>query len=179
VSSTAFARVCKHGHLQTEETSVVRPNGKRRCRVCENVSARFRYRVLNPVVKVYALRNCCGRGHVYAAGTFKVVTNPRGKSFRLCLVCRTETGRARNQEKNYGLSIEQWNDLFIAQGRRCAACGCAKHGGKNWHTDHDHATNKVRGILCHPCNVALGQVKDRVEVLYKLAQYLVRSRDGD
>lgn len=42
-----------------------------------------------------------------------------------------------------------------------------------WHTDHDHKTKKVRGILCHACNSGLGLVKEDVTRLLALAQYLV------
>lgn len=68
--------------------------------------------------------------------------------------------KARNKKRqlvvNYGLSEEQWNDLFDAQGRTCAICKTEKSGGKSWHTDHDHKTGRVRGILCFRCNVNLG-----------------------
>ena len=40
--------------------------------------------------------------------------------------------------------------------------------------DHDHATGKFRGWLCHGCNIALGAVSDRPEVLLKLAEYLLK-----
>ena len=40
--------------------------------------------------------------------------------------------------------------------------------------DHCHSTNKVRGVLCHNCNTALGLVGDNVETLSKLIQWLER-----
>jgi hypothetical protein len=38
--------------------------------------------------------------------------------------------------------------------------------------DHDHATRQVRGMLCRPCNTALGCVQDDPALLRKLAEYL-------
>jgi hypothetical protein len=38
--------------------------------------------------------------------------------------------------------------------------------------DHDHSTNKVRGLLCHYCNVMLGMVHDDVHVLKAAITYL-------
>jgi hypothetical protein len=42
------------------------------------------------------------------------------------------------------------------------------------HVDHDHATGQVRGMLCSNCNQALGNVRDSVQVLERLAGYLVK-----
>lgn len=38
--------------------------------------------------------------------------------------------------------------------------------------DHDHKTGKIRGILCRPCNLGLGNFKDNEESLIKAIKYL-------
>ncbi|WP_246103429.1 endonuclease VII domain-containing protein [Streptomyces piniterrae] len=40
------------------------------------------------------------------------------------------------------------------------------------HVDHDHKTGKVRGVRCFSCNAALGQFKDRPDVLRRTAEYV-------
>ncbi len=59
--------------------------------------------------------------------------------------------------QKYGLTPESWTALFAGQGRKCASCGSTEPGTTwGWHTDHDHQTGRVRGILCLPCNVLAG-----------------------
>ena len=38
--------------------------------------------------------------------------------------------------------------------------------------DHCHKTGKIRGWLCDDCNVALGRVDDRIDILRNLIKYL-------
>ena len=38
--------------------------------------------------------------------------------------------------------------------------------------DHCHDTNRVRGLLCTNCNVAIGHMKDDVERLRAAISYL-------
>lgn len=52
---------------------------------------------------------------------------------------------------------------------RCEICGTAH---KKIVFDHCHTTNKFRGWLCDPCNMALGAVKDDVAVLARMIAYL-------
>jgi hypothetical protein len=47
------------------------------------------------------------------------------------------------------------------QGGMCAVC-CANPAV---HVDRDHATGRVRGILCFVCNRGLGKASDSIEVL--------------
>ena len=38
--------------------------------------------------------------------------------------------------------------------------------------DHCHITDTVRGLLCHSCNLLLGQAKDNIEILRNAIEYL-------
>ena len=38
--------------------------------------------------------------------------------------------------------------------------------------DHDHKTDKVRGVLCNSCNAGLGMFKDSALILNKAIKYL-------
>ena len=42
----------------------------------------------------------------------------------------------------------------------------------NPHIDHNHKTNKIRGILCGNCNMGLGHFKDNLDVLKNAIKYL-------
>lgn len=69
--------------------------------------------------------------------------------------------RHTNLKKNHNLTEQMWDALFVSQGRLCGSCGAAEPGSTcGWSTDHDHCTGRVRGILCHRCNTALGYLED-------------------
>lgn len=72
---------------------------------------------------------------------------------------------------NYGLSVEQFNALLSSQGNACAIC---RDTDKKWCVDHDHATGKVRAILCHCCNVALGLLGDSARITNAATEYLTK-----
>lgn len=74
--------------------------------------------------------------------------------------------------RKYGLTTEQWGQMFIAQGSACAICRTPDNGGRRWHTDHCHNTKKVRGILCQHCNLMLGHARDNPRTLELAVDYL-------
>jgi hypothetical protein len=79
----------------------------------------------------------------------------------------------RWQLKRFGVTPEQWDAIFKAQGERCAICHTSDpHDNRGWHTDHDHTTGKMRGILCRNCNFALGQIRDNPMIARAMADYL-------
>lgn len=73
--------------------------------------------------------------------------------------------------RRYGISIRTYNDLLQQQGGVCAICGRGP-GRRSLHVDHNHTTGKIRALLCGPCNSALGNVGDRIDLLYALIDYL-------
>lgn len=75
-------------------------------------------------------------------------------------------------KREYGITSEEWWDMFDNQGRKCNICKSDTTVGRGWHTDHCHETNKVRGILCYHCNLLLGMAKDRIEILETAIAYL-------
>lgn len=60
----------------------------------------------------------------------------------------------RATAKQYGLDVETVALLFEAQKGLCGICEKKLTPWPNLrtHIDHDHATGKVRGILCSSCN---------------------------
>lgn len=74
---------------------------------------------------------------------------------------RKAKGREHNRWQtifqSYGITKEDWCALFKRQGQKCAVCKRKTPDTKRgWHTDHDHETGKVRGILCSRCNTVCG-----------------------
>lgn len=84
---------------------------------------------------------------------------------------------ANARRRKYGITPEQFDALLAQQNGLCAVCGASEAGGRDgtWHLDHDHATRKVRGILCHSCNIGIGNFNDNPTRLRKAADYLERS----
>jgi len=77
--------------------------------------------------------------------------------------------------KTYGITQEQYNQMFVDQNGLCAICGGSQNKGKYLEVDHNHITGKNRGLLCHLCNVGLGSFKDNEDNLIKAIKYLQRS----
>lgn len=90
-----------------------------------------------------------------------------------------ESQRKRNLKHKYGLTIEDYDNILKSQGNSCAICfkkDSEVTGDRfskiKFAVDHDHATGKVRGILCNQCNRALGMFLDSKEVLLSAMNYL-------
>lgn len=81
-----------------------------------------------------------------------------------------ERRRELKRFRLYGVTPEDFSALKSRQKNKCGICcalltACA-------HVDHDHSSKKVRGLLCHRCNLGLGHFKDSVGLLSKAINYL-------
>ncbi|MFE9645747.1 endonuclease VII domain-containing protein [Streptomyces sp. NPDC006365] len=58
--------------------------------------------------------------------------------------------------------------MIASQAGVCCICSAAPAA----HVDHCHETGRVRGVLCFSRNAALGQFKDRPDVIRRAATYV-------
>ena len=79
--------------------------------------------------------------------------------------------REYNLQRNYGLSITEWDAMYVAQDGRCTICKKSIDADK-MHTDHNHDTGEVRGLLCSKCNMLLGLADDSTTTLQAAITYL-------
>ncbi len=85
---------------------------------------------------------------------------------------RKQNDRRSYLKRNYGISVEQYDALLAAQGGVCALCEKPPRSDIALHVDHDHATGRIRGLLCFRCNNALGDLGDDPDRMVAAAVYL-------
>lgn len=83
-------------------------------------------------------------------------------------------GVGRCRLKILGITEAEYNAMLEAQEHCCAICRTDKPWTRSgaWAVDHDHVTGKVRGLLCHSCNLGLGKFNDDAEILLAAAEYV-------
>ena len=82
----------------------------------------------------------------------------------------------RNVVKKFGLTPEQYSALLSAQGGVCVICGTPPTEKRRLAVDHDHATGKVRGLLCGRCNLTIGALEEDTKLLDRAKAYLLEHR---
>ena len=87
----------------------------------------------------------------------------------------SEYGRLWKMKNVFNLSIDDYNSILDSQNNCCAICQLYfKEYSRRPAIDHDHSTGKVRGLLCHNCNTALGSFYDNPEYLARAREYLIK-----
>ncbi|WP_425584779.1 endonuclease domain-containing protein [Yinghuangia aomiensis] len=173
---------CAKGHEWTEETLYVDPAGRRVCRICQ-VRSHLRSQGRGLSEHTWKRRKSweetpeCANGHVYA----EVGWYFNGEA-RICRACFANKERRRWLRVTYGLLPEDFAAKLIAQDFACYTC--ARPFDPDVHeltpcVDHSHASGRVRKLLCHSCNLALGHAKDNPGILRALADYLEQHADDD
>ena len=81
--------------------------------------------------------------------------------------------KSTNLKTKYGITLEDYNQLFNKQEGKCAICN--RHQSelkRRLFVDHCHETNEIRGLLCHRCNSILGYCGDDIQILENAIKYL-------
>ena len=145
-------------------------------------------------------KKCKGCGKTKPVAAFHKHGSRRDGLQPRCKVCRKnrpsrsayfEKYREENRERlneakkdshlrrKYGITLERYVEMLADQDGGCAICGGLDEGRK-LNVDHDHSCcsgirtcgNCVRGLLCTPCNLAIGAMRDSANRLILAARYI-------
>lgn len=143
-----------------------------------------RHTPMSPGIKVregsitMTLKSChvcwkCGENKPWNSEYFYVGPKTNKPKY-LCLLCAKKIQRVNDMAKNYDLTEEQYEKMLFSQNYSCAICFTSEWGGKTGvpHVDHNHETGKVRGLLCHGCNTAIGLLKESEDTIMSALNYI-------
>jgi hypothetical protein len=85
---------------------------------------------------------------------------------------RVHSGWEYTLKSKYGLTEEQYIEMFNSQGGVCAICKFPCVSGDKLCVDHNHTTGEVRGLLCRSCNLAVAAVGESEVLIYSLLYYI-------
>ena len=147
---------------KNRESIEAKTDGYKRCTVCgeQKHITKFAKHKLNSDGRAYTCKVC-------------VREYQKEYNKRPCVRERTII-RSKNNwlQTNYGLTIDDWNNMIQKQNGSCAICKTKLDKGKSTHVDHNHENGEIRGILCADCNWAIGLFRDDISIIGNAINYL-------
>lgn len=156
-----------------DQYSLNRPNCYRaECKTCQ-LSYNKRYRKDNPHIYISWENKNRERRNAQRRERRR---RPGGRNADKVYISK-QTPEKRKEYKlkaNYGITLNDYNEILRLQHGVCAICASATPGraGSYLHVDHCHITKKVRGLLCDNCNKGLGHFRDTTSLLNAAIKYL-------
>jgi hypothetical protein len=145
------------------------------CRVCYANERQKAKRRANPIPELV----CDGCGQTYIPQRRPKASAEHHYCSRKCKTNwynrqpgKREDTLRRYYLRRYGLTLDEVAAMRVDG---CGICGRFDAPGRwegNLHIDHDHETGKVRGVLCHGCNVSLGHFQHDPVLLAAAIRYL-------
>jgi protein-arginine kinase activator protein McsA len=124
----------------------------------------------------HATYRATAKGKAACAGTYsRYMKSEKGINTRKVYTrseARHRQDRVSRLIREYNITPEIFDSMSAAQGGGCAICRKPNTRRAQLVVDHDHSTGKVRGLLCDNCNLALGYLKDNLDILLRAADYL-------
>lgn len=69
---------------------------------------------------------------------------------------------------------EVYWEMYVRQRGVCKICKNPQMVGTKLDVDHDHATGKIRGLLCRHCNTGIGLLRDSANLLFEALIYILK-----
>jgi hypothetical protein len=82
------------------------------------------------------------------------------------------SNRKSHLKRTFGITLDDYDRMLQEQGGGCALCGRPPRPDIALHVDHEHATGRMRGLLCFRCNNALGDLDDDPSLLLAASRYV-------
>jgi recombination endonuclease VII len=130
----------------------VLPDGYKRCGLCDEVKLVSEFYTYSDAVRE---------------------ATRRGQYKSMCKGCEKRKTVNSGYFSKYGITLDQRNAMLLEQNYLCCICQADLRQVSN-HTDHCHISGKVRGILCHSCNVGLGHFRDNPQLCALASEYLLK-----
>jgi hypothetical protein len=171
------------------------------CTAARTAALILKWREEHPEEAKKLLKECCGCKQVKPVAGFHKNKTTRDGYSTFCKKCQ-KLSNAKWEKNNpekvdkrrkdlraktlkaFGLDTDAYLCLLGEQEGCCAVCGVRAQDyewrgkkGARFCIDHDHKTGKIRGLLCHACNLGVGHLRDDPELLDLAAAYL-RSFDN-
>ena len=86
----------------------------------------------------------------------------------VCKKCR------RDSEKLLKKLHQEWKEKN--PNKLITVCECCGEQRDKLLIDHCHSTGEMRGWLCNPCNIAIGNLGDNLEGVLRAVRYLSKPR---
>lgn len=167
------------------------------CKLCRNATyTKKGYDSRRKIIEGGRICNSCNIGKTW--DQFSKDKTGMNQKNSICISCRNEKSREAYKTnpkvsrqglmqrpdkvmKQYGITISDVVRTLDEQHGLCAnrACGIELrlHGGNGKNKamiDHNHSTGKFRALLCLTCNVALGYLEKRENMMLGLQDYLTK-----
>lgn len=136
-------------------------------------------------VKDYAgFKTCTKCSQVLPVSSFTERPRKTGMSYcSHCKACRSKNTKSsydttKKAEYAYKRKYNVCRDTVYSV-PSCEICGVLFSETIVRQQDHNHKTGAVRGVLCRPCNVGIGFLRDNTSVLENAIKYLRRYDEGN
>lgn len=142
------------------------PLEAQRCKACDELKPATDYYMqsTNPQHRAYGRRQ----------GRCKKCVKQQTGTYQRANIARTfDIRRSKRLEREFGITAEEYDRRLAEQGGRCAIClGPPRGRWKRLVVDHCHTTGRVRGLLCGPCNRAVGLFGDSATLIRQAIDFI-------